>query len=292
MKGIVFSAAVRIVRDLSLAVPALAALLVLSGPNAFAQTQYEVDAAQTIVDQIRPLVESGALPAARLAEAELNLADAKDHAIIQKGLFGGTQISALLDQEAERVVEAAQRRVERQKSRIARIEQLVQDGILPRNEVSDALREVDTRTQIREMAQRQLELLNQMNALAALERQTFDATRFEKFEIKPLVERFIGLNHFNPVDFKRLDQAFLKEFGVTLPVSAFGQTATHNALGFDHRGRIDIALQPDSKEGRFLLDLLRANQIPFYAIRSALPGVSTAPHIHIGPPSAPLLRGN
>jgi hypothetical protein len=288
----VLTAAHRIVRDLSAAVPALIALLVLLGPNASAQTQYEVDAAQSIVDQIRPLVESGALPAARLAEAELNLADAKDHAIIQKGLFGGTQISALLDQEAERVVEAAERRIERQKSRIARIEQLVQEGILPRNDVSDALREVETRTQIHQMAQRQLELLNQMNALAALERQSFEATRFEKFEIKPLVERFIGLNQFNPADFKRLDQAFLKQFGVTLPVSAFGQTATHNALGFDHRGRIDIALQPDSPEGRFLLDLLRANQIPFYAIRSALPGVSTAPHIHVGPPSAPLLRGN
>ena len=78
---------------------------------------------------------------------------------------------------------------------------------------------------------------------------------------------------------------FISKFGRTLPVSAFGQTRLHSRLGFDHRNGIDVALSPDSLEGRALLGKLRGFGVPFIAFRRAIPGVATGAHIHVGRPS-------
>lgn len=78
---------------------------------------------------------------------------------------------------------------------------------------------------------------------------------------------------------------FSTTFGRLLPVSAYGQSATHNRMGFDHRNSIDVALHPDSAEGRALIAYLRSQGIPFLAFRSAVPGAATGAHIHIGYPS-------
>jgi hypothetical protein len=68
-------------------------------------------------------------------------------------------------------------------------------------------------------------------------------------------------------------------------VSALGQTAVHNRLGFDHRNAADVAVHPDSPEGRALLDHLRALGVPFLAFRGAVAGASTGAHVHVGAPS-------
>lgn len=78
---------------------------------------------------------------------------------------------------------------------------------------------------------------------------------------------------------------FISKFGRTLPVSAFGQTRLHDRLGFDHRNGIDVALSPDSTEGRAVVDRLRGLGVPFIAFRRAVPGVATGAHIHVGKPS-------
>ena len=78
---------------------------------------------------------------------------------------------------------------------------------------------------------------------------------------------------------------FISKFGRTLPVSAFGQTRLHSRLGFDHRNGIDVALSPDSQEGRALLGKLRGFGVPFIAFRKAIPGIATGAHIHVGRPS-------
>ena len=76
-----------------------------------------------------------------------------------------------------------------------------------------------------------------------------------------------------------------------MPISALGQTAVHRALGFDHRDRIDVALNPDQPEGIWLRQYLESNRIPFFAFRTSVRGKSTAPHIHIGPISGHLAKG-
>ena len=78
---------------------------------------------------------------------------------------------------------------------------------------------------------------------------------------------------------------FTATFGRQLPVSAFGQSATHNRMGFDHRNSMDVALHPDSPEGKALVAYLRSNGIPFLAFRGAVTGAATGAHIHVGYPS-------
>jgi uncharacterized protein YgiM (DUF1202 family) len=78
---------------------------------------------------------------------------------------------------------------------------------------------------------------------------------------------------------------FVSKFGRTLPVSAFGQTRLHSRFGFDHRNSVDVALNPDSSEGRALLAKLRGFGVPFIAFRKAVPGIATGAHIHVGRPS-------
>lgn len=83
-----------------------------------------------------------------------------------------------------------------------------------------------------------------------------------------------------------VESFFRNAFGRSLPTSAIGQSATHNRLGYDHRQAVDIALHPDSAEGKSLINYLRSQGIPFLAFRAAVPGVATGPHIHIGRPSS------
>lgn len=81
---------------------------------------------------------------------------------------------------------------------------------------------------------------------------------------------------------------FSSTFGRALPISAFGQSATHNQLGWNHRNSVDVGVHPDSAEGKALLSYLQSHRIPFLAFRGAIPGVATGPHIHIGNPSSRL----
>ena len=104
--------------------------------------------------------------------------------------------------------------------------------------------------------------------------------------------RFNGGTPWSLGDAPRIEKFFLQSFGHGLPISAFGQTATHDRLRFDHRNAMDIALHPDSKEGRSLLAYLRQAGIPFIAFRTAVSGSATGAHIHIGNPSIRTITGS
>jgi hypothetical protein len=97
--------------------------------------------------------------------------------------------------------------------------------------------------------------------------------------------RFNGGSAWSLTDASKVEKFFFQTFGRGLPVTAFGQTATHDRLRFDHRNAIDVALHPDSNEGRSLLAYLRQVGIPFIAFKGAVPGAATGAHIHIGYPS-------
>jgi hypothetical protein len=88
-----------------------------------------------------------------------------------------------------------------------------------------------------------------------------------------------------------LDRFFVARFARALPVSARGQTPVHDRLGLDHRHAVDVAVHPDSDEGRALIEYLVLHGIPFLAFRGFVPGVSTGAHVHVGRASARLLPG-
>ena len=98
------------------------------------------------------------------------------------------------------------------------------------------------------------------------------------------------LSHHGPAAWSlaRVDTVrrfFGERFGRPLPISALGQTPVHDRLGFDHRNAVDVALHPDSAEGKALIAWLRGQGVSFLAFRGAVVGEATGAHLHIGEPS-------
>ena len=106
-----------------------------------------------------------------------------------------------------------------------------------------------------------------------------------KTRVGGVVIRHHGSAGWTVANLSSVQSFYISAFGRSLPTSAVGQTATHDRMGFDHRRAVDVAVHPDSPEGRALIGYLQANGITFIAFRAAVPGSATGPHIHIGPPS-------
>jgi hypothetical protein len=97
--------------------------------------------------------------------------------------------------------------------------------------------------------------------------------------------RYNGAANWSLAGVKRIAAFYRARFGHPLPVSAMGQSPTHDRMNLDHREALDIAVQPGSVEGRELMSYLRKTGIPFIAFRGRVPSMSTGAHIHIGRPS-------
>jgi hypothetical protein len=108
----------------------------------------------------------------------------------------------------------------------------------------------------------------------------------KSYGAKPAIMRNAGVGGWAIAQASKVQSFFASKFGQQLPISAYGQSATHNRMGLDHRNSVDVALHPDSDEGSALIAYLRSNGIPFLAFRSAVPGAATGAHIHIGYPSS------
>src|SRR5204863_5453022 len=97
--------------------------------------------------------------------------------------------------------------------------------------------------------------------------------------------RFSGAGNWVLSQASPIESFFQQTLKRPLPIAVFGQGAIHNQWRLDHRNAMDISLNPDGPEGQALINFLQQNGIPFSAFRTAIPGVATGPHIHIGRPS-------
>jgi hypothetical protein len=102
--------------------------------------------------------------------------------------------------------------------------------------------------------------------------------------------RFDGASSWSIHAFEKIESFYRRQFGKPPPISAMGQSHTHDRLGLDHRDAVDVAVRPDSAEGRTLMAYLRRAGIPFIAFRGRLSSMSTGAHIHVGRPSPRLLE--
>ena len=100
-----------------------------------------------------------------------------------------------------------------------------------------------------------------------------------------LAEHYEGGSPFGEADLEEMGQAFFKISAQPMPVSTRGESAVHRAMGFDHRGRFDVALSPSQPQGVWARHYLTEKHVTFFAFRSAVPGKATGAHIHIGPAS-------
>lgn len=159
-------------------------------------------------------------------------------------------------------------------------------GLVSKRDIDSAEQAVkDAQTQL-DQTRRQLTESDQLIAEANAESIKPSASAAGgRYVTNASVMRYNGVGGWAIAEASKVEGFFASTFGRQLPISAFGQSATHNRLGFDHRNSVDVALHPDSAEGKALIDYLRANGVPFLAFRSAIPGVATGAHIHIGYPS-------
>ncbi|MEK6405975.1 MAG: hypothetical protein AABN34_03315 [Acidobacteriota bacterium] len=110
-------------------------------------------------------------------------------------------------------------------------------------------------------------------------------SRLGAYQTTAALIRYNGPAHWVLTDAAKVQGFFALKFNHALPISAFGQTAVHDHLGFDHHNAMDVAVSPDSAEGQALMAYLRTAGIPFIAFRYAVAGSATGAHIHIGYPS-------
>ena len=240
------------------------------------------------LERISDLVQAGALPRIRLEQAEQDLADAQDDAILAGTLYGELPVQNLNEQMADEMVAAAQRRVERQQLKIQQALKLVDGGITARSSLTPLQEELKLRELNLNLAHSRARLIRELANVARFEQsmlQIQEATRLDSYRdfVGAGMEHFEGNGEFvESKDLRPLETAFHKKFERPLPVSADGETAVHKALGLDHRGRVDVAVNPEAAEGIWLRGYLRSHGIPFYAFTRAMAGKATAPHIHIG----------
>jgi hypothetical protein len=185
----------------------------------------------------------------------------------------------------ERDVQAAMKSVDRRAELYAR-------GLIPREELTAAAREAaEARARLDE-ARGQLARATAFLAEMDAERQVarLPPLRPGQLDARDGFLRYAGTRRFTPGDMGMLERHFSERIGRPLPVSAAGQTDLHTRLGLDHRDAVDLAVHPDSVEGRLVIAWLRAEGISFLAFRGARAGMATGAHIHVGPPSARIGR--
>jgi hypothetical protein len=260
-------------------------LLVAAGILMAADESSSITLARKDLARVREQVNAGLLPASRIAEAQEAINDALDQDILDRTLYAHLEIEDLSAGQASEMEAAAQRRVDRAQARVDRGVELVANGIAAPGMFTDVRAELARRTEALAQAKTRAGLITQIVEIARAEA---GATAGRE-EAAPGVWRareFVDGDHLlEPKDIKDVTLAYESKFHEPFPVSARGATAVHRAMGFDHTGRIDVAVNPDSAEGAWLRAYLDAKAIPYYVFRIAIPGKATAPHIHIGPGS-------
>ena len=170
----------------------------------------------------------------------------------------------------------------------ARHRELVDRGIVSRRDVEAAEQAAAAAREVLERTRARVREADAMVAEAEAARQlaSLPAPRAgETGPTPPSLVRFGGWAEWSLAMAPRLEAFFQQRFGRPLPVSAFGQTAVHDRLGFDHRDALDVAVHPDSPEGEAVMAWLRQHGVSFLAFRGPVAGEATGAHVHVGDPS-------
>jgi hypothetical protein len=239
-----------------------------------------VDQARGDVTRVQVLVKEGSLPRASLQDAELRLADIHDQATLTVTLYSSAKLADITDGQQAQMLAAAQRRLERQAGIVNERQKLLVMGAIAKAEMSSVNAELETRQHVLDLARDRVRLIEAQRQMAQEEQNLERA--LESGTSRKAMLKFEGSGHFRQRDFPAIAAEFEQQFHYPLPVTARGETHLHQAFGLDHRGKIDVGLNPEEPEGIWLRRLLEDRQIPYIAFRMAVPGAATAPHVHIG----------
>ena len=235
------------------------------------------------LDRVKELVQAGALPRAALDKALAEQDDRADESVLRRTLYGTVRVEDLNERQTEDMLAAARRRVDSIEVRVAELKPMVDQGFYARNALAPLLEDRDDRLRTLKLAEGRAQVFHELLEMAKAEASMASLPATE--DALPVMVRFDGNGIFNELQFRRVQKAFEKQFAKPLPISASGETLLHRSLGFDHRGRVDLALSPDLPEGIWLKHYLEKEQIPYFLFRAAVAGSATGPHFHLGPPS-------
>ena len=245
-----------------------AVLALVSVRATFAQADPELE-------RVENLVRAGALPQRALVEAQTERLKRGYRETLSRTLLSET----LAKGELKLMLDAADGLVRIARENLNIVMTRVEAGVIPLRHLQVAKDELAGAERQAELANTRADLIRQMERMVAAE------TYLEELEDEDLAYRFEGFEDYELEMLEEIGDMYRYTFGSSPPVSADGDTDLHRSLGLDHTGRIDVALHPDSDEGMFLIYMLEGLGIPYIAFRSAVPGQSTGPHIHVGPPS-------
>jgi len=249
-----------------------------------------------MLQRIQQMVRAGILPRVRLQQAQDDLADTQDELILDRTLFSPLSAKDWNEQQADDMLSAAQRRLDREQQRLDNARKLVAGGMAGPATLEPFQIELNTRRTMLDLARSRINLMEEAASLAEFQPPAPPASGEDLSSDEDSGALAVsGMEHYEgdglfdeSRDLPALEAAFAAKFDHPLPISADGETELHRALGFDHRGRVDVALNPSDPEGVWLRQYLKARRIPFYAFTHAFPGRATAAHIHIGPGSTRL----
>jgi hypothetical protein len=189
------------------------------------------------------------------------------------------------------MVAAANRRLERRRKALDDAAQLVAAGAAPKASLQPLQQDVEQEQREVGLAESRAGLIHELSEMVSAEENFINKLAHSPAEAAELAEGYSGDGTFAYAAYAKVEMAFRERFGKPMPVSALGETAVHRAMGFDHRGRVDVALNPDQPEGVWLIEYLKQNRIPYFAFRGPVKGKATGAHIHIGPMSTRLASG-
>jgi hypothetical protein len=264
-----------------------------SSPDA-AASPLRVDEADPMVvrardnlEQVRKLVTAGALPLMRLQRAQEEVQDAMDMSLLKKSLYS----SDILPEQAQQMILVAQRMVLRRERALSEMQQMADAGIVSLSEAQASNADLLRARQDLDWARTRAKLVEQLaesmrleKAIASLETQAESHPEWAG----RVYTHYDGNGTFTTAALRKMEIAYITKFAKPLPVSAEGETALHRSFGFDHRGRVDVALNPDQPEGTWLMRYLESKRIPYFAFRAAVAHMATGAHIHVGPQSTKL----
>jgi hypothetical protein len=223
----------------------------------------------------------------RLKKAQEDVQDALDMSLLKQSLY----TTDLLPEEADQMVLVAQRMLIRRQRTLMETQELVSAGVISRSEAETSNADLDRAQRELDWAEDRAKLVEQLAENARIQKGI--ASLEIQAESHPdwagkVYTHFDGSGIFTPAELQKMEFDYIVKFARPLPISAEGETALHRSLGFDHRGRVDVALNPDAPEGEWLLRYLESKRIPYFAFRAAVPHKATGAHIHVGPQSTKL----
>jgi hypothetical protein len=236
---------------------------------------------RTVLGTALGAVLAGSVLAAPGARSQPTASDAQD---------GLVEAAHAYQTSLERLAAVREAELSRASQKLDRYRDLHARGLVARRDAEDAARgAAEARARLEE-TRRDLTAAEALIAEAEARRQIalLGPSAPDDVRATDTLVRYDGSRSWTLRDLAGVERFFAVRFGRSLPVSALGQTLVHDRLGFDHGQAVDVAVHPDSDEGRALIAHLRAGGIPFLAFRSAVGGASTGAHVHIGLPSGRL----